>query len=238
MNKWLSQSALNQAKRRLALAFGTASLLCVSLASPSMADDDGDDAQPPSMVTTDAAYSGGVGSTERGVNTLALLPNKLGPMETLLWSEHGFMRRAFDFPLTPDAREKELKVRRTMLTMHEVGGYLTFAGMVTTSIIGQMIINGDESLGEYKESAAGATIALYFATAALSIFTPPPLVRRDSWSTTSTHKLLGLFHFAGMVITPIIAPEMGDSKQQRTFHQVSGYATTAIFGAALLTMTF
>jgi hypothetical protein len=236
MKRRLFNSALIPAARRATLACGTAILFGLSFASPSLADED--DAMPASMTHQDEAASGEVGSTERGINTQALLPSRLGPMESLLWSEHGFMRRAFDFPLTPDAREKELKVRRSMLTLHQVGGYLTFASMVTTCVLGQMIINGDESLEDAKGAAAGATIAMYFATAALSIFTPPPLVRRDAWSTTSTHKLLGIFHFAGMVITPIIAPEMGDSKQQRTFHQISGYATTALFGAALLTMTF
>jgi hypothetical protein len=168
----------------------------------------------------------------------ALLPPRLGPMESLLWSEQGWMRRAFDFPLTAESRTQELGLRRTMLSIHQLGGYATFAGMVATSVLGQMVINGDEDLGDEKKIAAMSTIALYFATAGLSIFTPPPLVRRDKWSTTSTHKLLGLFHFAGMVITPIIAPEFEEKGTQRMVHQISGYTTTAIFGAALLVMTF
>lgn len=174
----------------------------------------------------------------RGIQTQTLLPNRLGPMESVLWSEHGWMRRAFDFPLTPDSREHELKLRRTMLTYHQLGGYVTLASMVATCILGQMVINGDDGLADAKIVSANATVALYFATAALSIFTPPPLIRRENWSSTSTHKLLGILHFAGMVITPLIAPEFKQKDTQRTLHQVSGYATTAIFGAAMLVMTF
>jgi hypothetical protein len=197
---------------------------------------------PAAMILMGALLFAGTAplAQETGVTapTESLLPSRLGPMESLLWSEHGWMRRAFDFPLTTEARTDELRLRRTMLSLHQVGGYVTFASMVTTCVLGQLVINGDEGLGEAKEMAAITTMGLYFATAGLSIFTPPPLVRRDNWSTTSTHKLLGLFHFAGMVITPLIAPEFEQKGTQRAVHQISGYATTAIFGAALLVMTF
>jgi hypothetical protein len=176
--------------------------------------------------------------TIREINTQALLPNRLGPMEQVLWSEHGFMRRAFDFPLTPDSREQEMRIRRTMLNVHQVGGYVTLASMLATCTIGQLIINGDTGLNGLKSASATATILLYFSTAMMSIFTPPPLVRHPGWSTTSTHKLLGIFHFSGMVLTPIVGTMIEDKHSVQTLHQVSGYATTAIFGAALLVMTF
>jgi len=159
-------------------------------------------------------------------------------METMLWSEHGFMRRAFDFPLTLDGREKELSLRRNMLTAHQIGGYLTFASMVTTCVLGQLIINGDEGLEDAKGAAIASTLLLYFGTASLSIFTPPPLVRREGWSTTSTHKFLGVIHFTGMIVTPILGTMIEDKHSFQTFHQVSGYLTTATFGAAMVVMMF
>jgi hypothetical protein len=165
----------------------------------------------------------------REINTQALLPNRLGPMEQVLWS---------DFPLTPDSREQEMRIRRTMLNVHQVGGYVTLASMLATCTIGQLIINGDTGLDGLKSASASATILLYFSTAMMSIFTPPPLVRHPGWSTTSTHKLLGIFHFSGMVLTPILGSMIEDKHSVQTLHQVSGYATTAIFGAALLVMTF
>ena len=43
--------------------------------------------------------------------TMPLLPSQLGPMESLMWSEHGAMRKIFDFPLTPEGREKEMRLK-------------------------------------------------------------------------------------------------------------------------------
>lgn len=172
---------------------------------------------------------------------LPLLPQSLGPMERLLWSENGLMRKAFDFPLTAQGREEEMAMRRNMLTWHQVGGYSTFAGLVATSVIGQMILNAENpsrTLRDAKGMAVSTTIALYFTTAALSLFTPPPLIRREGWSTTSTHKLLGAMHFTGMMITPLLAPSIDSPRRQAHFHQASGYATTVVFGASLAVMFF
>ena len=81
-------------------------------------------------------------------------------------------------------------------------------------------------------------------SAALGIFTPPPLIRRREWSTVSTHKLLAGIHFTGMILTPLLAVEMGSerkgdlSRTTQAVHLISGYVTTAAFGAAILVVTF
>src|SRR4051812_33443449 len=53
---------------------------------------------------------------------LKLLPDRLGPMESLLWSEHGALRHV-GFPLTEESRDRELHLRRAMLTLHQTGGF-------------------------------------------------------------------------------------------------------------------
>jgi hypothetical protein len=160
-------------------------------------------------------------------------------MESLMWSEKGLMRRAFDLPLTPEGREKEMKARRNMLAFHQIGGFATMAALAATVALGQLTYNGDESMGPVHGAMAMTAVTLYFTTAALAIFTPPPTIRRGEWSTISTHKLLATIHFSGMVLTPFLGRMVADNRRElRTFHLVSGYVTTATFAGALLVVTF
>jgi len=183
------------------------------------------------------------------VQPLSLLPDRLGPMEKVMWSPHGVMRSVFDFPLTEDGREKEMKLRRTMLEAHEIAGFATLAAMIATCVVGQIAYNEypnriNPTVGSLKSSLAAATILMYFGTASLSIFTPPPMIRRNEWSTVSTHKLLATIHFTGMLLTPLLADYIGGehggkiSRTGETVHMISGYTTTAAFAAAMLVVTF
>jgi hypothetical protein len=168
-----------------------------------------------------------------------LLPARLGPMESLLWSESGWIRRAFDYPLTPQGRADELALRRNMLGLHQFGGFVTLAGLTGTVFLGQQVYNGRTDLGQMHGALALTTVGFYFATAALSLFTPPPAIRRNEWSSVSTHKLLGSLHFGGMMLTPVLGRMVADDRNElRKIHLVSGYATTAVFAASLLVVTF
>jgi len=173
------------------------------------------------------------------VAALPLLPSRLGPAESVMWSEHGLMRRVFDMPLTPEEREKEFKARRTMLALHQIGGFATLAALAATVVLGQMTYNGNESMGPVHGAVASTAVAMYFTTASLAIFTPPPAIRRGEWSTVSTHKLLATVHFSGMVLTPFLGSMVADNHRDlRTIHLVSGYVTTAAFAGAMVAVTF
>ena len=201
------------------------------------------------VVRTDSATT--VKDSVTHVQPLSLLPEKLGPMESLMWSEHGLMRNHFDFPLTEDGRDKEMHLRRTMLTLHQVGGFATLAAMLATVAVGQVIYNdypgrASSGMNNLKSTLGWTTVWMYFGTASLSVFTPPPLVRHNEWSTISTHKLLATIHFTGMIVTPILASYIGGerrpgstiSRNAETAHMISGYATTAAFAAAMMVVTF
>ena len=163
----------------------------------------------------------------------------MSPGEKLMWGQGGLMRKIGNFPLTEDGRERELGLRRTMLTAHQIGGFATLGAMITTVVLGQLTLNG-EDLGETHETFAATTIGLYGVTAVLSLLSPPPLVRRDNWSSVSTHKALAWVHFTGMVLTPILGSMVaeGGDDDVRRFHQVSAYVTTAAFAGAMLVITF
>ncbi len=179
-----------------------------------------------------------------------LLPEILSPGEHLIWGEHGMMRRTGIYPLTLESREKELGLRRTMLTVHEVGGFVTLGAMLATVTYGQLALNGYTSLGSVHKTLASATIASYFLTAGLSLLCPPPLVRRKEWNTVSIHKGLAIVHFSGMILTPLLANGIASrdrgsgmsnvqiNRDKARVHQISGYITTAAFASAMAVITF
>lgn len=177
-----------------------------------------------------------------------LLPDNLSFIERSFWGEHGLFRSTGLAPLTPESRKAELGLRRTMLTAHQIGGFVTLAAMLTTCYYGQRVIDGRRDLGDTKSTLAGITVLSYSVTGLLALLSPPPMLRRDEQSTTTTHKLLAWAHVAGMILTPILANNIherapGTHKQiwnmdKAHFHQVSGYITTALFTAAMITVTF
>jgi hypothetical protein len=191
------------------------------------------------MTSLEAAEDTSFEAAVAAAEPMPLLPARLGPMESLLWSERGWMRRAFDLPLTPAGREKELGARRNLLALHQIGGFATLVALAATVTLGQLTYNGNESLGPVHGPMAWTAVSLYFSTAALAIFTPPPAIRRGEWSTISTHKLLATIHFSGMALTPFLGRMVANNDRDlRTIHLASAYTTTAAFAGAMLVVMF
>jgi hypothetical protein len=174
-------------------------------------------------------------------------------MEKALWGEDGFLRSTgIASPLTPQVRKSELGLRRAMLTTHQIGGFLTLASMLAAVYYGQKSLD-DPNSGQRSDPYRGnhqtfvtTTIVLYSATGLLAILAPPPMIRRDEMSTTTIHKTLAWVHAIGMIVTPILGGTIlkrgpigryVDLNQAR-YHQISAYATTAVFAASLITVTF
>ncbi len=181
-----------------------------------------------------------------------LLPDKLSFGERMMWGEQGLFREIGLAPLNPDARKSELSLRRTMLTTHQIGGFISLATMITTCYYGQRIIDGRKDFTNKKNLFVATTIISYTITGLLSILSPPPMIRRDEQSTTTTHKYLAWAHVTGMILTPILANgirfrETGTggvrgkelwNMDKAHFHQIAGYITTALFTAAMISVTF
>ena len=63
-----------------------------------------------------------------------LLPDNMSFMEKGLWGEKGILRGiGIASPLTPEVRKSELGLRRTMLTAHQIGGFITL-GLIGTAL--------------------------------------------------------------------------------------------------------
>lgn len=177
-----------------------------------------------------------------------LLPDNMSLMERSLWGEGGIIRWiGIASPLTPEVRKSELSVRRTMLSIHQVGGFVTLGLMITAAYYGQKYLNNSLSSDrKMHQTFVTATIASYSLTGLLAILSPPPMIRRDETSTTTIHKTLAWVHFVGMIATPII----GNMVRKRSgrysytdlstahFHQVAAYITTGVFAASLIVITF
>lgn len=185
--------------------------------------------------------------------TPRLLPDNLSFMERGLWGENGFFRSiGIAGDLTPESRKSELSARRTMLTMHMVGGFVTLGLMGATLYYGQKTLNDSNNPSQDRTDQSKHnqfvtyTIISYGLTGLLAVISPPPLIRRNEMSTTTIHKTLAWIHFAGMVLTPIV----GSMIKKRSghfsyidlptahFHQVSAYVTTGVFAASLIVITF
>jgi hypothetical protein len=160
-----------------------------------------------------------------------LLPANISYMEKVMWGENGILRGIGLAPeLTADVRKSELGLRRTMLSAHQIGGFVTLGLMIATSYYGQRVIDGQRQLGETKQTLASLTVASYAITGLLSILSPPPFIRRDNEnSTTTLHKTLAWLHVAGM-------REFNMSKAH--VHQIAGYLTTAVFALSMAVVTF
>jgi len=172
-----------------------------------------------------------------------LFPENMSFMEKLLWGENGLTRKVgLVDPLSPEEREYELSIRRTMLTAHQIGGFTTLALMLTADYFGQRVIDGHRQAGDSHQSFVAATIISYSLTAVLAVLSPPPLIRRDEESTTSIHKTLAWIHAAGMIVTPILGGMIGGRRHfnisKAHFHQIAAYITTAVFASAMIVVTF
>lgn len=70
-----------------------------------------------------------------------LLPEKMVFTQRLLWGEKGLLRKINWAPLTLEQREKELKLRRKMLTVHQTIGFITLRGMIAQGLLGAQLYN-------------------------------------------------------------------------------------------------
>ena len=163
-----------------------------------------------------------------------LLPQKMIFTQSLLWGKKGLFRTTGISKLSIEKREKELKVRNVMLKSHQIIGYLTLAGMVAQGIMGGRLYNGDYELYDAHKSLGKWVTASYFTGAGLSLFAPPPLVKKKmkGFNSIKAHKWLAYLHFSGMIATNAW------SKEDRDWHKYAAYTTFASYASAILVFKF
>ena len=165
----------------------------------------------------------------------SLLPNRMIFTQRALWGNNGLLRKAGIFPLNVELREKELKLRRSMLKIHQVIGYLTLAGMVTQGFLGGKLYNNwERGLYNTHKTVGNLTSISYFTGAGLSLFAPPPLINKKTkgLSSIKAHKYLASVHFSAMLSTNIF------KNRNQQIHKISAYTAVGSFAAAVLVFNF
>ena len=165
----------------------------------------------------------------------SLLPNRMIFTQRVLWGNNGLLRKVGIFPLNVEQREKELKLRRSMLKIHQVIGYLTLAGMVTQGFLGGKLYNNwERGLYNTHKTVGNLTSISYFTGAGLSLFAPPPLINKKTkgLSSIKAHKYLASVHFSAMLATNIF------KNRNQQIHKISAYTAVGSFAAAVLVFNF
>ena len=170
----------------------------------------------------------------------SLLPEKMIISQRVLWGEKGLLRKIGIVKLSLENREKELVVRERMLKAHQIIGYITFAGMIYQGILGGKLYNGDYSVYDTHKKLGKIVTASYFTGAALSLFTPPPLVSRkkEGLNNIRLHKILANVHVPAMIVTNIYADKQYEKKSYKEIHKVSAYTAVASYTLAMVTIIF
>jgi len=163
-----------------------------------------------------------------------VLPQKMIFTQSVLWGKNGLFRKTGISKLSIAQRQKELKVRNVMLKTHQIIGYLTLAGMVAQGIMGGRLYNGDYELYDAHKTMGEWVTTSYFTGAGLSLFAPPPLVRKKTkgFNSIKAHKWLAYIHFSGIIATNAW------SKEDRDWHKYAAYTTFASYATAVLVFKF
>ena len=165
----------------------------------------------------------------------SLIPKRMIFTQRVLWGNKGLLRKFGIFQLNVEQREKELKLRRSMLKIHQIIGYLTLAGMVTQGFLGGKLYNNwERGLYNTHKTVGNLTSISYFTGAGLSLFAPPPLINKKSkgLSSIKAHKYLASVHFSSMLATNIF------KKRNQQIHKISAYTAVGSFAAAILVFKF
>ncbi|MAU64019.1 MAG: hypothetical protein CMC38_06750 [Flavobacteriaceae bacterium] len=168
-------------------------------------------------------------------NQIELLPERMVFTQSLLWGEKGLFRKTGISELNLENREKELKLRKSMLTAHQAIGYLTLASMIAQGIIGGKLYNGDESLRKTHNTMGTVVNIGYFTGAGLSLFSPPPLINKKKskgFDSIKAHKILATIHFSAMVATNHY------KHRDKKIHKASAYTAFASYATAVIVLKF
>ncbi|MFN3307204.1 MAG: hypothetical protein ACK42Z_08485 [Candidatus Kapaibacteriota bacterium] len=171
----------------------------------------------------------------------SLLPENISFFESFLWGQNGLLRKlGLTSDLNPEQRQKEILWRRNFLDIHQTLGLFTWGLMAGTIVTGQLWLDGKLDSPIWHKRFLYSTIAGYCLTGIMAVVTPPPIIRRNEFSTVTFHKLAAWLHFVGMLATPIIGKQIlssgSDYYKLAKLHQKIGYITFSIYTLSMLTI--
>jgi hypothetical protein len=91
------------------------------------------------------------------IDSQLIAPKKMLFTQQLIWGEKGIFKNRYDSTQDLVERRKiDLRIRRKMLQLHQIGGFVTLGGMVAQGIIGSQLYNGSYKLKETHEKLGTA----------------------------------------------------------------------------------
>jgi hypothetical protein len=177
---------------------------------------------------------------EEKVDTQLLAPSKMLFTQQLIWGNHGILKNRYG--ATEDLVERrkiDLRIRRKMLQLHQIGGFVTLGGMVAQGIIGSQLYNGNYGLKETHEKLGMAVNLSYGFTAINGLFPPPSSFKRDKKLTSiRLHKWLAVAHLSGMLATNILASQIDKNYALKPYHRAAAYTSFFSLAAAMVVIKF
>ena len=138
--------------------------------------------------------------------------------------------------------EERGKVRRTMLTTHQIVGLTTLGLLAATVVVGQL-----NYLDRFSGSAANtarfevahevlafSALTGFAATGALALFAPVPYPKERKFDTTVIHKLcmagatLGMMSELGLGLYTVGREGYGNQRSVAIAHQIIGFSTLGL----------
>ena len=173
------------------------------------------------------------------IKDIPLLPENFLITQKVFWGKKGFMRSFNNFKLTPENRQKELKVRKSMLKVHQYLGFVTLGGMLAQGIIGSQLYTGNMSLRNAHENMGKVVNISYFSTAAIPLFSPPKMFKeRKGLSNIKVHKILAVIHFSSMVATNILSHKIDTNYNLKRYHRAAAYTAFGSYAASMIVIKF
>ena len=171
-------------------------------------------------------------------NNIPLLPEKFLVTKKIFWGKKGLMRNFNRFKLTPENRQNELKLRKSMFRAHQILGFVTLGEMLIQGIIGSQLYNGKDVKNAHKTMGRIVNIT-YFTNASIPLFSPPKMFNeRKGFSNIKLHKILAIVHFSSMVATNILARKIDTNYDLKPYHRAAAYTAFGSYAASMIVIKF
>ena len=166
-------------------------------------------------------------------------PAKMLFTQRALWGKGGLLKNRYSGNDLVANRQKDLKIRRTMLQLHQIGGFVTIGGMIAQGVIGNKLYKGDFKVRELHENMGMAVNLTDGFTALNGHFAPPAAFSRDKKITSiRLHKWLAVLHLSGMIATNILGTQIENNVSLKPYHRAAAYVSFASLATALIVIKF
>jgi hypothetical protein len=173
------------------------------------------------------------------IDSSLLKPQKMLFTQAILWGSHGLLKNKLGNGDMIQERTIQLNLRRKMLNVHQLGGFITLGTMLAQGFVGSQLYKGDYKVKELHENLGTAVNISYGITAVNSLFTPPAVFQRDKkLSSMRIHKWLAVVHLTGMIATNILGNNIQNNASLKPWHRAAAYTTFASMATSMIVIKF